>query len=200
MKQFDRMASRFDRIPEEFSETPEEDEEEEEEEEPKSLWGQFVNNMHGGRRGRNHEGRPQHGGRHHGGKHPRGPPPPMEDDEEESFYGQPPRPPMRPRVQSERGPSQGHHGRHGKHGHHGRARLHRLGRVMHVLAHVFALALFAGHFYFIYQLKKAQVAEEKICGKKECGWRKWKCGGKKAAFQQPVVAQQPVVVEYSPVI
>ena len=83
--------------------------EDEEEEEPESLWGQFVQKMHGGRRGRHHEGRPQHGGRHHGGKHPRGPPPPpMEDDEEESFYGQPPRPPRHPRVQSEE-----HHGRHG---------------------------------------------------------------------------------------
>ena len=71
---------------------------------------------------------------------------------------------------------------------------------MHALGTVAALALSAGHFYFIYKLKQAQVAEEKICGKKECGWRKWKCGGKKSNFQQPVVAQQPVVVEYSPVV
>jgi len=72
------------------------DESEDDEEEPQSLWGQFVKNMHGGRRGRHHEGRPEHGGRHHGGRrhggrHQRGPPPPpMEDDEEESFYGRPP--------------------------------------------------------------------------------------------------------------
>jgi len=167
-----------------------EEELEEEEEEPQSLWGHFVDRMHGGRRGRHHEGRPKHGGRggrHHGGKHQRGPSP-MEDDEEESFYGMPPRPQRGPRVQSEREQSQGHHGRHGgKHGHHG-SRHHRVGKVLCALVHVAAVALFAGHFYFIYQLKKAQVAEEKICGKKECGWRKWKCGGKKSAFQQPVVA------------
>merc|ERR1712046_417056 len=109
---------------------------------------------------------------------------------------------MRPRVQSERGPFEGHHGHHGKqgghhgkHGHHGRTRHHRLGKVLHVLGTVAAVAHFAVHFYFVYKLKQAQVAEEKICGKKECGWRKWKCGGKKSNFQQPVVAQQPVVVE-----
>ena len=199
-------AFKHDQIEEEF--------EEEEEEEPESLWGQFVNNMHGGRRGRHHEGRPHQGGRHHegrphhGGRHQRGErpppppmmgPPPMMEDEEESFYG---RPPMGPRVRSERGPSEGHHGKHGKHGRHGRhAKFARLGRLMHVLSVIFAVTLFGGHFYNIKCLKNAQVAEEKICGKKECGWKQWKknkCGRK---FQQPAfVAQQPVVVEYSPVV
>jgi len=69
---------------------------------------------------------------------------------------------------------------------------------MRVIVHIMAVALIASHFYFIKCLKTEQVAVEKITGKKECGWKKWKkCGGwKKPAFQQ----QQPVVVEYSPVI
>ena len=78
----------------------------------------------------------------------------------------------------------------------------RIARLMRVIVHIMAVALIASHFYFIKCLKTEQVAVEKITGKKECGWKKWKkCGGwKKPAFQQQVVAQQPVVVEYSPVI
>ena len=116
-----------------------EEDEEDDEEEDMSLWGQFVNNMRGGRRGRDHKGqRPQHGGRqgrqgppHHGGRHQRGERPPMmeEDEEDEEFFGRPR--PMGPRVRSERpeGPEhegrhhgkggRGHHGKGGK-GHHGR--------------------------------------------------------------------------------
>lgn len=118
------------------------------------------------------------------------------DDDEQFAFGRPPmmgpRPPMGPRVRSEREPEQGHHG---KHGHHGR----RKHCPFMIFATIFGAALFAGHFYSIRCLKREQVALEKITGKKECGWGKWKkkCGG----FQKPVqVAQQPVVVEYSPVV
>jgi hypothetical protein len=205
-----------------------EEDEEDDEEEDMSLWGQFVNNMRGGRRGRDHKGqRPQHGGRkgrqgppHHGGRHQRGERPPMmeEDEEDEEFFGRPR--PMGPRVRSERpeGPEhegrhhgkgdRGHHGKSGK-GHHARnIRMMRLMKLLHSVGITLGAALFAGHFWMIKKLKTAQDAEEKITGPKKgwgwgkCGWKKNKCGGR---FQQQThfvaqpAQQQQVVIEYSPV-
>jgi len=61
------------------------------------------------------------------------------------------------------------------------------------------VALVATHFYFIKCFKTEQDALEKITGKKECGWGQWKkCGGR--FQQQTVVAAQPVIVEYSPIV
>jgi hypothetical protein len=179
----------------------EEEEEVEDEEEPKSLWDEWVHRMKGGRRGRNHEGRPHHGGKHHGrrehhGRHHRGEGPPPMMDEEESFYG---RPPMGPRVESDREEFHGrkHHG--GKHGHHGKKRHCKL---FCVILRVAAVALFGGHFFFVKRLGQEQVKLEKITGKPDCGKKGWKKEKKMSAFQQPVMVahQQPVVVEYSPVI
>jgi hypothetical protein len=125
----------------------------------------------------------------------------MEDEEEdEEFFG---RPPMGPRVRSER-PQEGHHGKDGRHGHHGRGGRHtrsaRIMKLVHAIVMTIGVALVATHFYFIKCFKTEQDALEKITGKKECGWGNWKkkCGGR--FQQQTVVAAQPVIVEYSPIV
>ena len=62
-----------------------------------------------------------------------------------------------------------------------------------VVVHLFGVALLGAHFFFIRRLGQAQVAVEKITGKKEC----------KKSKNTPVViqqqTQQPVIVEYAPV-
>jgi len=180
-----------DPLPPSFIEEEEEEEPVEDEEEPKSLWDEWVLRMKGGRRGRHHGGK-HHGRREHHGRHHRGEGPPPMMDEEESFYG---RPPMGPRVESDREEFHGgkHHG--GRHGHHGKK---RHCKAFCVILRVAALALFGGHFFFIKRLGQEQVKLEKITGKPDCGGKKgWKKEKKKSAFQH---FQQPVVVEYSPVI
>ena len=157
------------------SKVSEEDEEDDEEEAPPSVFEEWVHKM------KKHHGGRQHGSK--GGKH---------HD-------------RRPRVESDHEEAEEHfqrksHGHGKEHGgkHHGR-RHHKKGCC--IVAHVLGSVVLLAHFHFIRKLSHAQKKMEKITGKKE---DKKVCGFK-AAFQQPVViapqpVQQPVVVEYSPVL
>jgi hypothetical protein len=127
----------------------------------------------------------------------------MMEDEEESFYG-------RPRVQASHEDSRGQHERHGDHGKdhgdHGKehGQHHKKShKSCCIIMKIISFTLIASHFFFIRCLKQEQMKIEKITGKKE---EKKVCGFQQ---QQPVyfatqpayqVVQQPVVVEYSPVI
>jgi len=190
---------------------PEEDPEDDEEDTPNTLFGQWLHNMrgnrghgdrngnrHGGHKGGKHHGdKHQSGMKHHGGKHHRGERPPMEMDEEESFYG-------RPKVQSDYEEPRGDYEKHGKHGkEHGRH--HPKHKHCCMVMKLVSLTLIGCHFFFIRRLNQEQMKVEKIVGKKEDSKKEKKvCGFQQQSvyFTQPVQqpAQQPVVVEYSPII
>merc|ERR1712086_792647 len=76
----------------------------------------------------------------------------------------------------------------------------RIMKLVHAIVMTIGVALVATHFYFIKCFKTEQDALEKITGKKECGWGNWKkkCGGR--FQQQTVTVNQPVIVEYSPIV